>query len=77
MTFVCVQEVVTSDGTTKLSGQPMEACHARDVADPAVVLSGMRNIGTFAFIANPGRNELAIADMDRGRFLDLTPQSAG
>ena len=81
MTFVCVQEVVvpTSDGTvvTKLSGQPMEACHARDAADPSVVLSGMRNMGTFAFIANPGRNELAIADMDRGRLLDLTPLSAG
>ena len=77
MTFVCVQEVVASDGTTKLSGQPMEACHARDTSDPAVVLSGMRNMGTFAFIANPGRNELAIADMDRGRLLDLTPLSAG
>jgi hypothetical protein len=77
MTFVCVQEVVASDGTTKLSGQPMEACHPRDAADPAVVLSGARNMGTFAFIANPGRNELAIADMDRGRLLDLTPLSAG
>jgi hypothetical protein len=43
----------------------MEACHARDALDPTVILSGMRNMGTFAFIANPGSNEIAIADMDR------------
>jgi hypothetical protein len=77
MTFVCVAEVKASDGTTLLSGQPMEACHTRDTLDPNVFVGGLRTIGTFAFIANPGRNELAIADMDIGRLLDLTPASAG
>jgi hypothetical protein len=78
MTFVCVQEVVDpTDGLTKLSGQPMDACHKRDEPDPTVTLSGSRNIGTFAFVANPGRNEIAVADMDRARLLDLTPLTPG
>jgi len=76
MTFVCVQEVA-SGGTTVLSGQPMSTCHPRATKDPEVVLSGLRNLGTFAFIANPGRNEIAVADMDRGRLLDLSPESPG
>jgi hypothetical protein len=82
MTFVCVQEVPVTDSngatTTQLSGQPMDRCHARNVfPDPAVILSGLRNLGTFAFIANPGRNELAVADMDQARLLDLTPEAPG
>jgi len=81
MTFICMQEVPVTDSngttTTQLSGQPMDACHARDLPDPAVILSGLRNLGTFAFIANPGRNEVAVADMDRARLLDLTPASPG
>jgi hypothetical protein len=77
MTFVCVKEVPDSSGATVLSGQPMDACHARDAVDPAVILSGLRNLGTFAFIANPGRDEIAVADMDRGRLLDLSPLSPG
>jgi hypothetical protein len=72
MTFVCVQ----AKGTV-ISGQPMDACHKRDVAEPVVILSGNRNIGTFAFIANPGRDEIAVADMDQSRLLDLTPLSPG
>jgi len=76
MTFVCVGEV-DLDGKAVLSGQPMAVCHNRDKADPLVNLDGPRNLGTFAFVANPGRNEVAIADMDRGRLLDLTPASAG
>jgi hypothetical protein len=72
MTFVCLG--LTSDG---LSGQPMEACHARDVVDPATTSNGQRILGTFAFIASPGRNELAVADMDKGRLLDLTPYAPG
>jgi hypothetical protein len=72
MTFVCLG--LTSDG---LSGQPMENCHARDVVDPATTSSGQRILGTFAFIASPGRNELAVADMDTGRLLDLTPYAPG
>jgi hypothetical protein len=72
MTFVCLG--LTSDG---LSGQPMENCHARDLPDPTTASNGQRILGTFAFIASPGRNELAVADMDTGRLLDLTPYAPG
>lgn len=77
MTFVCVQEVQDSNRTMVLSGQPMDACHTRGAPDSTVTLSGQRNLGTFAFVANPGRNEIAVADMDRGRLLDLTPAAPG
>jgi hypothetical protein len=78
MTFVCVKEVPDSNGTLVLSGQPMDpSCHGRDVVDPTVILSGQRNLGTFTFVANPARNEVAVADMDRSRLIDLTPAAPG
>ena len=81
MTFVCLKEVdvPSPDGTTttKLSGQPMAECHDRVTPDPTVTWSGNRNLGTFAFVTSPGRNELAIGDMELGRLLDLTPASPG
>jgi len=81
MTFVCIQEIQVTDSTgattTQLSGQSMDACHMRNTPDPTVILSGMRNLGTFAFIVNPGSNEVAVADMDVARLLDLTPASPG
>jgi hypothetical protein len=78
MTFVCVKEVPDSNGVPVLSGQPMDpSCHGRDGVDPTVILSGQRNLGSFTFVSNPGRNEVAVADMDRARLIDLTPASAG
>jgi hypothetical protein len=72
MTFVCLK----TDGGT-LSGQPMSACHGRNVREPPASVNGQRVLGTFAFITNPGRNELAVADMDLGRLLDLAPLTPG
>jgi hypothetical protein len=81
MAFACLGMVtVTSpsgDSSTVLSGLPMENCHNRTGADPVVNFSGQRNLGTFAFVANSSRNEMAVADMDRGRLLDLSPGAAG
>jgi hypothetical protein len=79
MTFLCLGLVTRpSDGTTVLSGQPMEVCHARSMPDPAVTSSdGQRILGTFAFLANSSRGEIAVADMDKSRLLDLATASPG
>jgi hypothetical protein len=78
MTFVCLGMVPSPiDGTPVLSGQPMSVCHPNDAVDPKVSFSGQRNLGTFAFIANSSRGELAVADIDRGRLLDLSPEAPG
>ena len=80
MTFLCLGQaevVVDGQSQTQLSGQPMAACHLRDQTDPSVTQNGQRNLGTFAFITNPGRNEIAVADMDRSRLLDLAPFAPG
>ena len=78
MSFVCLAMVVPdSGGPTVLSGQGMDACHSRSKPDPVITTDGQRTLGTFAFVPNAGRGELAVADMDRGRLLDLTPQAAG
>lgn len=78
MTFVCLGMVASESGDGEvLSGQPMSACHPNDALDPAVELKGPRNLGTFAFITNAGRGELAVGDMDRGRLLDLSPGAPG
>jgi hypothetical protein len=55
----------------------MDACHPRSAVDPSITSNGQRTFGTFAFITNAGRGELAVADMDRSRLLDLTPQAPG
>ena len=78
MTFACLKMVQPSpDGSPVLSGQPMRNCHPRDAADPTVILNGSRNLGTFSFVANSSRSELAVADMDLGRLVDLSPETAG
>jgi len=78
MTFVCLGMVAPdANGTAVLSGQGMNACHPRGAVDPAITSNGLRTLGTFAFIPNVGRGELAVADMDRGRLLDLTPEAPG
>jgi hypothetical protein len=77
MAFACLAVVSDADGQTVLSGQPMTACHARNAADPSTTTNGQRALGTFAFVPNAGRGELAVADIDRSRLLDLTPQSPG
>ncbi len=80
MAFLCLEQaevVVDGQAQTRLSGQPMAACHQRDQVDPSSTQNGQRTLGTFAFIANPGRNEIAVADMDRSRLLDLAPFAPG
>ena len=74
MAFVCLG---MEPGTSVLSGQSMEVCHPRIATDPAFITNGQRTLGTFAFIPNAGRGELAVADMDHSRLLDLTPQAPG
>lgn len=77
MTFVCLG--LAPDDSSKLTGHPMTDCHVRGEADqdrPAWV-NGRRALGTFAFIPNATRGELAVADMDTGRLLDLAPASSG
>jgi hypothetical protein len=78
--FVCLgvkDGVADQAGQKVLSGQGMDVCHARGAADPNITPDGQRLLGTFAFIPNAGRGELAVADMDRGRLLDLTPLAPG
>ena len=77
MGFVCLAMVTDAAGQSVLSGQPMDICHPRGAVDPTVVNDGQRTLGTFAFLPNAGRGELAVADLDRGRLLDLGPQSPG
>lgn len=77
MGFVCLAMVTDTAGQSVLSGQPMDVCHPRGAVDPTVVNDGQRSLGTFAFLPNAGRGELAVADLDRGRLLDLGPQSPG
>jgi hypothetical protein len=78
MTFVCMETAPSdTDGTTVLSGQAMDKCHPRGAVDSVITSSGLRTLGTFAFIANAGRGELAVVDMDHGRLLDLTPRAPG
>jgi hypothetical protein len=78
MAFVCLGLVSSeNDGTTKLGGLPMSSCHRRTESDPAIASNGQRVLGTFAFIPNATRGELAVADMDRGRLLDLGPAAPG
>ncbi|MBN2576880.1 MAG: hypothetical protein JXP73_20115 [Deltaproteobacteria bacterium] len=78
MAFVCLGMVAAdASGTTLLSGQGMDACHPRTAVDPDILANGQRTLGTFAFITNVGRGELAVADMDSGRLLDLAPEVPG
>jgi hypothetical protein len=73
MTFVCMK--LQDNG--ELSGAPMSSCHARGVVDPPTTVNGQRVLGTFAFIPNATRSELAVADMETGRLLDLSPAAPG
>jgi len=73
MSFVCLQ--LQEDGA--VSGVPMSSCHVRGQQDPATHVSGQRVLGTFAFIPNATRGEMAVADLDIGRLLDLAPAAPG
>jgi hypothetical protein len=74
MAMACLEY---TPSTNALVGQPMTACHMRNVLDPSITTNGQRTLGTFAFIINSGTSELAVADMDTGRLLDLTPEAPG
>ena len=78
MTFACLGMVdADGNGSLRLTGQTMDTCHPRGAVDPSITPHGQRTLGTFAFITNAGRGELAVVDMDRGRLLDLTPKAPG
>jgi hypothetical protein len=72
MTFVCL-----AMRDSELTGRPMSECHQRNIPDPATTSNDQRVRGTFAFIPNAARGELAVGDMDIGRLLDLTPAAPG
>jgi hypothetical protein len=71
MGFVCL--AIDSDGT--LSGRPMSVCHPPDGRDPVFQASAKspRLFGTFAFVTNTARGEMAAVDLDIGRLIDLDP----
>jgi hypothetical protein len=78
MGFACMGMVpADANGQVVLFGQGMDVCHPRGSVDPNITTDGQRTLGTFAFITNAGRGELAVVDMDRGRLLDLTPEAPG
>jgi hypothetical protein len=77
MTFVCLGLVSGATGSPVLTGLPMQNCHVRGANDPSISPNGHRILGTFAFVANATRGELAVADMDSSRLLDLTPAAPG
>ena len=73
MGFVCLA-IVDSDSRT-LSGQPMRACHPPGAKDPVfqATATSPREFGTFAFVTNTARGEMAAVDLDFGRLIDLDP----
>jgi hypothetical protein len=71
MGFVCL--AIESDGT--LSGRPMWVCHPPDAKGPVfqATATSPRQFGTFAFVTNTARGEMAAVDLDFGRLIDLDP----
>ena len=71
MGFVCL--AINADGT--LSGQSMSVCQPPGAKAPAIQPAGYssRQFGTFAFVTNTARGEMAVVDIDNGRLVDLDP----
>jgi hypothetical protein len=74
MGFVCLA-IDPKDPNTTLSGQPMRRCHPPDEKTPLIQPAGTssRQLGTFAFVTNTARGEMAVVDIDKGRLIDLDP----
>lgn len=79
MSFLCLGMVDSeTEGRPQLTGKPMAFCHPEAAKDPAITASdGQRVIGTFGFILDSSRGEVAVADLDHRRLLDLSPSAAG
>jgi hypothetical protein len=74
MGFVCL-DVDPNDPNTPLSGRPMRRCHPPGEKTPLIQPAGTssRQRGTFAFVTNTARGEMAVVDIDKGRLVDLDP----
>jgi hypothetical protein len=72
MGMVCLAFDPTSG---QLSGQPMNACHPTGKKEDPIQESSSspRVRGTFAFVSNTARGEMAVVDLDQGRLIDLDP----
>jgi hypothetical protein len=79
MSILCMGIVGSgTNGTPVLTGQPMSFCHPEAAKDPSITASdGQRIVGTFGFILDSGRGEVAVADLDHRRLLDLSLSAAG
>ena len=74
MGFVCLA-IDPNDPNTLLSGRPMRECHPPGEKTPLIQPAGTssRQRGTFAFVTNTARGEMAVVDIDKGRLIDLDP----
>jgi len=74
MGFVCLA-IDPNDPNAFLSGRPMSECHPPGEKAPLIQASGTssRQRGTFAFVSNTARGEMAVVDIDNGRLVDLDP----
>ena len=74
MGFVCLA-IDPNDPNASLSGRPMRKCHPPDEKTPLIQPAGTssRQLGTFAFVTNTARGEMAVVDIDKGRLIDLDP----
>jgi hypothetical protein len=79
MSILCLGVVGSgAGGAPVLTGQPMSFCHPEAAKDPEIATSdGRRIVGTFGFILDTGRGEVAVADLDHHRLLDLSRSAAG
>ncbi|MGB8297494.1 MAG: hypothetical protein WCG85_18865 [Polyangia bacterium] len=74
MGFVCLA-VDPNDPNTPLTGRPMRECQPPGAKAPEIQPAGTssRQRGTFAFVTNTARGEMAVVDLDKGRLVDLDP----
>jgi hypothetical protein len=74
MGFVCLA-IDPNDPNTPLTGRPMRECQPPGAKAPEIQPAGTssRQRGTFAFVTNTARGEMAAVDLDKGRLVDLDP----
>ena len=74
MGFVCLA-IDPNDPNTPLTGRPMRECQPPGAKAPEIQPAGAssRQRGTFAFVTNTARGEMAVVDLDKGRLVDLDP----
>ncbi len=76
MAFACLS-VSGAPGPEKVSGRPMAECHPPGTAHRPVDVKKPRVLGTFGFVPNTGRGELAVVDLDANLLVDLDPAQPG